>query len=109
MKNSIKFLFSRLIAISMGLFLMQPVFAGYNIGTGSGAFQSIGGIFQSYVDFMTGPFGKVVVLSGIFIGLGTWAVLPEAKGIIGYAIRVAIAGAVLFNITVWMGIFGTGN
>lgn len=94
------------IALILAFFMINTVNAStYNIGSGSGGFTNITTLLQSWVNFMVGPYGKAVVAGSIIIGVTAWAVMPK-EGILGYAIRGAVAGAVVFNIVTWMGMFG---
>ena len=88
-----------------GLVITNTAFASYSIGSGTGGFTKITSLLQSWVDFMTGPYGKAIVAGSIILGVTAWAVLPK-EGILGYAVRGAVVGAVVFNIGTWMGMFG---
>lgn len=109
MRKYIKNLFIKMLIVNAGLLFANYSFAdSYDIGTGGGsAFQTITNLLQDWVDFMTGPYGKAVVVGSIVIGVTLWAVAPR-EGILGFAIRGAIAGAVILNIAVWMRAFGGG-
>jgi len=91
----------------ISLFASKAFASSYSITTGgfsSGGFGKVTELLQGWVDFMVGPYGKAVVVGSMIIGVTTWAVLPK-EGILGYAIRGAVAGAVILNVTVWMGMF----
>lgn len=95
-------------AICLILVYTHVAFASsYSITTGgfsSGGFGKITQLLQSWVDFMIGPYGKAVVAGSFIIAVTVWAVAPK-EGILGSAIRVAVAGAVILNVSVWMGMF----
>lgn len=79
-------------------------------GSGAGAsdFDALTTFLQSFVDFMTGPFGKGVVVISIIAAFCTWVFAPK-DGIFGQVLRVAVAGIAIMNATVFVTNLGNAN
>lgn len=72
------------------------------------SFTAITKIMQSFVDFMTGPFGKAAVVISIVAAFVTWVFAPK-EGIFGPVLRVVVAGIAIMNAAAWITNFGTGG
>lgn len=107
MKKNVRKLSLKVSGFIISLLMTQYAFAStYSIGTGGGsAFDKITSLLQDWADFMTGPFGKFVVVIALVIGAIVWAVMPK-HGVLAVVLRAIIAGAVLLNISLWMGWLG---
>lgn len=78
----------------------------YKIGTiKEGGFALLVGVFQQYIDFMTGPFSHMAIASTLIIGPIVWAISPK-ESIMGTIIRVVVAGIVGLNVATWMNLLG---
>jgi|TARA_R100001369_G_scaffold21118_1_gene38503 hypothetical protein len=65
---------------------------------GGGFFGGLIDFMQTWVDFIAGPWALLVVFIGLVAVLFLWILAPKAGEVIGAAIRVVVAGFVLFNI-----------
>lgn len=65
---------------------------------GGGFFSGLVDFMQTWVDFIAGPWAILVVFLGLVAVLFLWIIAPRAGEVIGAAIRVVVAGFVLFNI-----------
>jgi type IV secretory pathway VirB2 component (pilin) len=59
------------------------------------------GLLQSFVDFMTGPFGKAAVVISIIVAFVTWIFAPR-EGIFGPVLRVVVAGIAVMNAAIFV-------
>lgn len=71
-------------------------------------FTSLRDFLQAFADFMTGPFGKAVVVVSIIAAFCTWVFAPR-DGIFGPVLRVVVAGIAIMNAAVWVGQLGGGG
>lgn len=72
-------------------------------------FTSLTNFLQAFANFMTGPFGKAVVVISIIAAFCTWVFAPK-DGIFGPVLRVVVAGVAIMNAAVWITQFGgAGN
>ena len=78
---------------------------GYNIGTADPAlFGKITKFLQDVVNFMTGPYGKAVVIISLCLAVSVWIFSPR-EGWIGFFGRAFAGGQLLLNVSLWLGIF----
>ena len=79
--------------------------AGPTLPSGGGdLFAKAKAWFQNYLDFMTGPFGYMVIGASAVIVLATWAIAPK-EGIMGNGLRVVVAGLGIMNVLTVLGSF----
>lgn len=71
-------------------------------------FTALRNFLQAFADFMTGPFGKAVVVVSIIAAFCTWVFAPR-DGIFGPVLRVVVAGIAIMNAAVWVGQLGGGG
>ncbi|NKI94835.1 TrbC/VirB2 family protein [Rhizobacter sp. SG703] len=72
-------------------------------------FDSLRTFLQAFANFMTGPFGKAVVVVSIVAAFCTWVFAPK-DGIFGPVLRVVVAGIAIMNAALWIAQFGgAGN
>jgi len=71
-------------------------------------FTAITQFLQTFANFMTGPFGKAVVVISIIAAFCTWVFAPK-DGIFGPVLRVVVAGIAIMNAAVWISQFGGGT
>jgi type IV secretory pathway VirB2 component (pilin) len=72
-------------------------------------FSSLTDFLQAFANFMTGPFGKAVVVISIVAAFCTWVFAPR-DGIFGPVLRVVVAAIAILNAAAWIGQFGgAGN
>lgn len=80
-------------------------------GTSSGTtanFSMVTSFLQAFTDFMTGPFGKGVVVISIIAAFVTWVFAPR-DGIFGPILRVVVAGIAILNAATWVLQLGGGG
>jgi type IV secretory pathway VirB2 component (pilin) len=58
-------------------------------------------LMQSFVTFMTGPFGKAAVVISIIVAFVTWIFAPR-EGIFGPVLRVVVAGIAVMNAAIFV-------
>jgi type IV secretory pathway VirB2 component (pilin) len=73
-----------------------------------GSFSDITDILQVFTTFMTGPFGKAVVVISIIAAFCTWVFAPK-DGIFGPILRVVVAGITIMNAATWVANLGEGK
>ncbi len=97
---------SWLLSILISLFMM-PAYAGYSIGNSgaTGPFGFLVDKFQSWLDFMQGPMGKLVVAVAAILAAIVWIFVPK-EGIMGHLLRVVVAAFMIFNLAAVMGWLG---
>lgn len=71
-------------------------------------FTSLTNFLQAFTNFMTGPFGKAVVVISIIAAFCTWVFAPK-DGIFGPVLRVVVAGIAIMNAAVWINQLGGGG
>jgi type IV secretory pathway VirB2 component (pilin) len=71
-------------------------------------FTAVTQFLQQFANFMTGPFGKAVVVISIIAAFCTWVFAPK-DGIFGPVLRVVVAGIAIMNAAVWISQFGGGT
>lgn len=77
--------------------------------TTSANFAGVTAFLQAFANFLTGPFGKAVVVISIIAAFCTWVFAPK-DGIFGPVLRVVVAGIAIMNAAVWVFQFGgAGN
>jgi type IV secretory pathway VirB2 component (pilin) len=72
------------------------------------SFTEIQNVLRAFAEFMTGPFGKAVVVISIIAAFCTWVFAPK-DGIFGPILRVVVAGIAIMNAAVWVMQFGAGG
>ncbi len=96
---------ARKMPISLVLIASTNAFAGVSVGKGGGAgFDIVTKWMQNWVDFMSGPFGIVVVVTSLLIAFGTWSLLPK-EGIVAPVVRVVVSAIVVLNVGTWITTF----
>jgi type IV secretory pathway VirB2 component (pilin) len=68
-------------------------------------FTAVTTLLQTFVTFMTGPFGKAAVVISIIAAFVTWVFAPK-EGIFGPILRVVVAGIAIMNAALWITSFG---
>ena len=68
-------------------------------------FGKVTAFLNSFTAFMTGPFGKSVVVISIIAAFCTWVFAPK-DGIFGPLLRVVVAGLAIMNAAFWVTQFG---
>jgi len=92
-----------LLAASLALVTHTQALAqttsGYDIGTsgGTGFIAQLEALFQSWVDFLTGPLGVAVCAIGFVVAAIMWVFAPKS-GAMGLAVRAIAAAIVIFNL-----------
>jgi type IV secretory pathway VirB2 component (pilin) len=71
-------------------------------------FNDVKNFLQVFLNFMTGPFGKAVVIISIVAAFATWVFAPK-DGIFGPILRVVVAGIAILNASAWVGQLGKGT
>lgn len=71
-------------------------------------FSALTNFLQAFANFMTGPFGKAVVVISIVAAFCTWVFAPK-DGIFGPVLRVVVAGIAIMNAAVWISQLGGGT
>ena len=71
-------------------------------------FTILTNFLQAFTNFMTGPFGKAVVVISIIAAFCTWVFAPK-DGIFGPVLRVVVAGIAIMNAAVWINQLGGGG
>jgi type IV secretory pathway VirB2 component (pilin) len=71
-------------------------------------FTAITQFLQTFLDFMTGSFGKAVVVISIIAAFCTWVFAPK-DGIFGPVLRVVVAGLAITNASIWLTQLGASN
>ncbi|WP_372000072.1 hypothetical protein [Tistrella mobilis] len=61
--------------------------------------------FQSWVNFMTGPWAVAMMAASIAVGVAIWIFMPR-EGPMGWVARGAIGGLVLLNLGPWLADLG---
>jgi type IV secretory pathway VirB2 component (pilin) len=67
-------------------------------------FNKLEQFLTTFQAFMTGPFGRAVVVISIIAAFCAWVFAPK-DGIFGPVLRVVVAGIAIMNAAVWMGQF----
>jgi type IV secretory pathway VirB2 component (pilin) len=70
-------------------------------------FKDLTAFLQVFLNFMTGPFGKAVVIISIIAAFCTWVFAPR-EGIFGPILRVVVAGIAIMNAGVFFLQLGAG-
>ena len=92
----------RIALFSAGWFMSAHAFAAYSIGAPTtGPFQKMGAWFQSYIDFMDGPFAVAAIVVSIILAVLAWNFLPN-EGIFGKILKTVVSGVVILNIGTWV-------
>ena len=80
-------------------------FAAYSIGAPTtGPFQKLGVWFQTYVDFMDGPFAIAAIVISIILAVLAWNFMPK-EGLFGKILKTVVSGIVVLNLGTWMATF----
>ena len=88
----------------------QPALAALALAAASSPacaqdFGKVTAFLNSFTAFMTGPFGKSVVVISIIAAFCTWVFAPK-DGIFGPLLRVVVAGLAIMNAAFWVTQFG---
>jgi type IV secretory pathway VirB2 component (pilin) len=68
-------------------------------------FGAVRDFLQLFLNFMTGSFGKAVVVISIIAAFATWVFAPK-DGIFGPILRVVVSGIAILNASVWVSQLG---
>lgn len=79
-----------------------------NAATTAADFTALTNFLQKFANFMTGPFGKAVVVISIIAAFCTWVFAPK-DGIFGPVLRVVVAGIAIMNAATWIAQLGGGT
>lgn len=83
----------------IGLLYFPPVLrAEFDIGTTGGPLDFITTVFQTAVDFLTGPAALAFLVGSIVVGGIMWAYAPKS-GALGIVFRAIMVLLVIFNLT----------
>ena len=70
----------------------------FSQGAPSGeGFTALIAVFKTWADFVSGPLALVFVFLGIAFCVFVWIFAPKAGEVIGFSLRIIVAGFVLFN------------
>ena len=79
-----------------------------NAATTAADFTALTDFLRKFAEFMTGPFGKAVVVISIIAAFVTWVFAPK-DGIFGPVLRVVVAGIAILNAATWITQLGGGG
>ncbi|KQV92792.1 TrbC/VirB2 family protein [Rhizobacter sp. Root1221] len=99
-----RYLTPQALAWMSGFMLYFACGSAHAAGADFGAVKSF---LQVFLNFMTGPFGKAVVIISIVAAFATWVFAPK-DGIFGPILRVVVAGIAILNASAWVGQLGAG-
>ena len=77
------------------------VHAQYKLKAGKGPFAKIVTWFQQLVDFMDGPFGEIVIVASLLLGVAVWVFAPKS-GAVGLFLRGVVGGIIILNLAAWI-------
>lgn len=83
-------------------------FRSAHAATTAADFSALTNFLQAFANFMTGPFGKAVVVISIIAAFCAWVFAPR-DGIFGPVLRVVVAGIAIMNAAVWITQLGGGT
>jgi len=99
---------TRTLATCLAAVALALLAGSAQAATTAADFTAVTQFLQQFANFMTGPFGKAVVVISIIAAFCTWVFAPK-DGIFGPVLRVVVAGIAIMNAAVWISQFGGGT